>query len=111
MRRKTASAAETFFWGDGNGRTLAGPRAVFIDFAFAGDSDHMPSSGQKLELHLKVAVLLPDAIESAPSAVADEEPGSGRGCRVGRDAPAGYVRPLIEPYVQFSRIRLTVWNL
>ena len=33
------------------------------------------------------------------------------GCRVGRDAPAGYVRPLIEPYVQFSRIRLTVWNL
>ena len=31
--------------------------------------------------------------------------------RVGRDAPAGYVRPLIEPYVQFSRIRLTVWNL
>ena len=32
-------------------------------------------------------------------------------CRVGRDAPAGYVRPLIEPYVQFSRIRLTVWNL
>ncbi len=34
----------------------------------------MPSSGQKLELHLQVAVLLPDAIEAAPSAVADEEP-------------------------------------
>ena len=33
------------------------------------------------------------------------------GCRVERDAPVGYVRPLIEPYVQFSRIRLTVWNL
>ena len=33
------------------------------------------------------------------------------GCRVERDAPAGYVRPLIEPYVQFSRIRLTVWNI
>ena len=32
------------------------------------------------------------------------------GCRVGRDAPAGYVRPLIEPYVQFSRIRLSVWD-
>ena len=32
------------------------------------------------------------------------------GCRVERDAPAGYVRPLIEPYVQFSRIRLTVWK-
>ena len=31
--------------------------------------------------------------------------------RVERDAPAGYVRPLIEPYVQFSRIRLTVWNI
>ena len=28
-------------------RTLARPRAVFIDFAFAGDLDHMPSSGQK----------------------------------------------------------------
>ena len=74
MHRKTASVAETFFLGGGNGRTLAGPRAIFTDFAFAGDSDHMPSSGQKLELHLKVAVLLPDAIESAPSAVADEEP-------------------------------------
>ena len=59
----------------GNGyRTFARPRAVFIDFAVAGDSDHMPSSGQKLELHLQVAVLLPDAIEAAPSAVADEEP-------------------------------------
>ena len=43
-------------------RTLARPRAVFFDFAVAGDSDHMPSSGQKLELHLQVAVLLPDAI-------------------------------------------------
>ena len=43
-------------------RTLARPRAVFIDFAVAGDSDHMPSSGQKLELHLQVTVLLPDAI-------------------------------------------------
>ena len=32
------------------------------------------------------------------------------GCRVERDAPAGYVRPLIEPYVQFSRIRLSVWK-
>ena len=32
------------------------------------------------------------------------------GRRVGRDAPAGYVRPLIEPYVQFSRIRLSVWK-
>ena len=32
------------------------------------------------------------------------------GCRVERDAPAGYARPLIEPYVQFSRIRLSVWN-
>ena len=31
--------------------------------------------------------------------------------RVERDAPAGYVRPLIEPYMQFSRIRLTVWNI
>ena len=30
--------------------------------------------------------------------------------RVERDAPAGCVRPLIEPYVQFSRIRLTVWK-
>ena len=61
--------------GFGNGyRTLARPRAVFIDFAVAGDSDHMPSSGQELELHLQVAVLLPDAIEAAPSAVADEEP-------------------------------------
>ena len=38
------------------------PREVFIDFAVAGNSDHMPSSGQKLELHLQVAVLLPDAI-------------------------------------------------
>ena len=44
-------------------RTLARPRVVFFDFAAAGDSDHMPSSGQKLELHLQVAVLLPDAIE------------------------------------------------
>ena len=61
--------------GFGNGcRTLARPRAVFIDFAVAGDSDHMPSSGQELELHLQVAVLLPDAIEAAPSAVVDEEP-------------------------------------
>lgn len=34
----------------------------------------MPPSGQKLELHLQVAVLLPDAIKAAPSAVADEEP-------------------------------------
>ena len=34
-----------------------------------------------------------------------------KGCRVERDAPAGYVRPLIEPYMQFSRIRLTVWNI
>ena len=25
--------------------------------------------------------------------------------------PVGYAHPLIEPYVQFSRIRLTVWNL
>ena len=33
------------------------------------------------------------------------------GSRVELDAPAGYVRPLIEPYVQFSRIRLTVWNI
>ena len=33
------------------------------------------------------------------------------GRRVERDAPAGYVRPLIEPYVQFSRIRLSVWKL
>jgi len=33
------------------------------------------------------------------------------GCRVERDAPVGYARPLIEPYVQFSRIRLSVWNL
>ena len=45
-----------FSWiipGFGNGyRTLARPRAVFIDFAVAGDSDHMPSTGQKLELHL-----------------------------------------------------------
>ena len=48
------------------------------------------------------------------------------GCRVERDAPAGYARsafgfpqngfagfrrlPLIEPYVQFSRIRLSVWK-
>ena len=32
------------------------------------------------------------------------------GCRVERDAPAGYARPLIEPYVQFSRIRLSVWD-
>ena len=55
-------------------RTLARPRAVFIDFAVAGDSDHMPSSGQKLGLHLQIAVLLPDAIEAAPSAVVDEEP-------------------------------------
>ena len=30
--------------------------------------------------------------------------------RVGRDAPAGCARPLIEPYVQFSRIRLSVWK-
>ena len=30
--------------------------------------------------------------------------------RVERDAPVGYVRPLIEPYVQFSRIRLSVWK-
>ena len=31
--------------GFGNGyRTLARPRAVFIDFAVAGDSDHMPSA-------------------------------------------------------------------
>ena len=34
----------------------------------------MPSSRQKLELHLQVAVLLPGAIEAAPSAVADKEP-------------------------------------
>ena len=32
------------------------------------------------------------------------------GSRVERDAPAGYARPLIEPYVQFSRIRLSVWD-
>ena len=32
------------------------------------------------------------------------------GCRVERDAPVGYARPLIEPYVQFSRIRLSVWD-
>ena len=32
------------------------------------------------------------------------------GCRVERDAPVGYARPLIEPYVQVSRIRLSVWN-
>ena len=32
------------------------------------------------------------------------------GCRVERSAPAGYARPLIEPYVQFSRIRLSVWD-
>ena len=55
-------------------RTIARPRAVFIDFAFTGDSDHMPSSGLKLELHLQVVVLLPDVIEATPSAVADEEP-------------------------------------
>ena len=30
--------------------------------------------------------------------------------RVGRDAPAGCARPLIEPYVQISRIRLSVWK-
>ena len=32
------------------------------------------------------------------------------GCRVERDSPVGYARPLIEPYVQFSRIRLSVWD-
>ena len=38
-------------------------------------------------------------------------PTVSQGCRVERDAPAGNVRPLIEPYVQFSRIRLSVWNI
>ena len=32
------------------------------------------------------------------------------GRRVERSAPIGYARPLIEPYVQFSRIRLSVWK-
>jgi hypothetical protein len=32
------------------------------------------------------------------------------GCRVERDSPVGYARPLIEPYVQVSRIRLSVWD-
>ena len=33
-----------------------------------------------------------------------------QGCRTERSAPVGNARPLIEPYVQFSRIRLSVWN-
>ena len=33
-----------------------------------------------------------------------------KGCRVERDAPWGTPAPLIEPYVQFSRIRLSVWD-
>ena len=36
--------------------------------------------------------------------------GGIEGCRVERDAPVGCARPLIEPYVQFSRIRLSVWK-
>ena len=61
---KTCIVEAVQYWiipGFGNGyRTLARPLAVFIDFSVAGDSDHMPSSGQKLELHLQVAVLLLD---------------------------------------------------
>ena len=55
---KTSIVEAVQYWiipGFGNGyRTLARPLAVFIDFSVTGDSDHMPSSGQKLELHLQV---------------------------------------------------------
>ena len=53
-------------------RTLARFSGVF---AVAGAFDsRTSSSGQEFELHLQVAALLPDAIETTPSAVADEEP-------------------------------------
>ena len=45
-----------------------------------------------------------------PASAARKGVAGFRGCRVERDAPAGYVRSLIEPYVQFSRIRLSVWK-
>ena len=47
---------------------------------------------------------------SAPLPIASMTSVDREGCRVERDAPAGYVRPLIEPYVQISRIRLSVWK-